>query len=145
MKNVTKISMTLAFTMMLAVASFGKTSTLTDEQQLLLSVNMEQSAENFEAFHSTLDVFQLAILENRELTPSQKTEALKASLTLEQKALWEANHVLERAMREDFKNSLSDEQKVDMKSTIEGSLNHEQLALIEADRILHDLMREDLQ
>ena len=111
MKSVTKISMTLALAMMLSFASFGDTSSLSDEQQLLLSATLEQSAENFDSFNSSLDVFQLAILESRELSNKEKFEALKASFTLEQQALWEANHVLEKAMRDDFKKSLSEDQK----------------------------------
>tara|TARA_Y100001980_G_scaffold46258_1_gene29381 strand:- start:32326 stop:32763 length:438 start_codon:yes stop_codon:yes gene_type:complete len=145
MKSVTKISMTLALAMMLSFASFGDTSSLSDEQQLLLSATLEQSAENFDSFNSSLDVFQLAILESRELSNKEKFEALKASFTLEQQALWEANHVLEKAMRDDFKKSLSEDQKKDIEGTIEASLDHEQLAIIEADRIFRDLVEKDLE
>ena len=145
MKNVTKISMTLALAMTLSFASFGDTSSLTDEQQLLLSATLEQSAENFETFNSSLDVFQMAILENRELSNKEKFQALKASFTLEQRALWEANHVLEKAMKDDFKNALSEDQQKDMKGTIEGALDHEQLAIMEADRIFRDLIEQDLE
>ncbi|MEQ8335804.1 MAG: hypothetical protein RIA62_00580 [Cyclobacteriaceae bacterium] len=145
MKSVTKISMTLALAMMLSFASFGDTSSLSDEQQLLLSATLEQSAENFDSFNSSLDVFQLAILESRELSNKEKFQALKASLTLEQQALWEANHVLEKAMRDDFRKSLSEDQKKDIKGTIEASLDHEQLAIIEADRIFRDLVEKDLE
>jgi len=144
MKNLIKISMTLALAMTLSFASFGGTSSLTEEQQLLLSATMKQSAENFETFNSTLDVFQMAILESRELSNKQKFEALNASLSLEQQALREANHVLERAMRDDFKKALSDDQKKDLRGTIKASLDDEQLAIIEADRIFHELIEEEL-
>lgn len=134
--------MTLALIATLSAASFGNTTPLTEEQELLLSINREQNAENFEAFRSTLDVFQLAILENPELSPRKKHEAIKSSLTLEQEAIMEATKVIAQAMREDFRNTLTEEQKGNVREIIKASFDMEQTAIMETDHVLREIMKE---
>ncbi|XOV91711.1 MAG: hypothetical protein ACFHWX_16045 [Bacteroidota bacterium] len=143
MKGLTKISMTIALIATISTASFGNTNPLTDEQELLLSVNLEQKESNIEAFRSTLDVFQLAILDNTELSGRKKHESIKSSLTIEQAAILEANRVLGQIMREDFRNSLTDAQKSDVRGTIRESLDMEQAAILEAEKVLHEIMNDN--
>ncbi len=143
MKNLLKISAFVALVAVVINSSYADNFPLSEEQKLLLAVHMEQSEENFETFRSTLDVFQLAILENPTLKRHEKHMALKSTLTLEQQALLEANKVLEQTMREDFKNSLTTDQKKDLRQIIKASLDPEEVAIMEARKVLREAMKQE--
>lgn len=143
MKTMNQI-LTLTAIILFAISPvFGNTPTLTEEQKLLLDAHMQQRGESFEAFRSSLDVFQLAIIENSEMRGHQKHQELQASLTLEQEALLEAHRIFDHIMKKDFRNTLTKEQRINIRETIKSSLNDEQVAIMEAEKVLREAQREE--
>lgn len=140
MQNFIRTSSMIAILLMVVNLSYANNYPLTEEQKLLLLAGIKEDVENSEAFRSTLDVFQIAIIHSKYADGSERIDDLLSSLTLEQEALLEAHAVIEASMNEDFRNSLTQGQKQNMNQLISSSISHEETALLEADRILEELL-----
>ena len=84
---------------------------LTPEQQELLKSQRELMAHNREKFRATLTPEQINILESKDLTPKAQHDALMASLNDAQRALVFENISKAKQIKEEFRNTLSEEQK----------------------------------
>ena len=68
-----------------------------------------------EAFRATLTMEQKAIFNDESLTREARRKAMKEMLSAEQKALLAANRAKAKSLREDFKATITDEQKEALK------------------------------
>lgn len=145
MLNYIRTTLLSALLIMTLNISYANNSSLSEEQQLLLSSSVRQSVENFEVFRSTLDVFQVGILYSPYLDGQAKAQALVSSLTLEQTALLEAHRVLDKSMKDKFESSLATDQRNDLKNHLNGSLSREEKALLEANKVLRQEFEENFE
>ncbi len=92
---------------------------LNTEQKVLLKNQRELMIENREKFKTSLTPEQLNILESKDLPPKAKHKALMASLNESQKELLFENLSKSKNIRDEFRNTLTDEQKEKLRK-----LNH---------------------
>lgn len=107
---------------------------LTVEQQKLLQEQRDVMKANREAFKASLTAEQLAILKDRSLTREQQQAALVATFTDVQKAILNENREKAKALKEDFKTSLTKEQRQQLHSQNENKIR-EKLSEIKERRI----------
>lgn len=84
---------------------------LTPEQHILLRKQRELMIENREKFKASLTAEQTNILESKELSPKAQQEALMASLNEAQKALIFENISKAKKIKDEFRSTLSEEQR----------------------------------
>jgi predicted O-linked N-acetylglucosamine transferase (SPINDLY family) len=83
---------------------------LTESQKLMLEKQRELIKKNRAIFKASLSEKQLAILENAKLTKREKQKALVASFTTAQKKLLHEQRMNVLAIKQQFRNMLTDEQ-----------------------------------
>lgn len=84
---------------------------LNPDQRLLLKNQRELMIQNREKFKASLTQEQINILESKELSPKVQQAALMASLNESQKALIFENISKAKQIKDDFRNTLSEEQR----------------------------------
>jgi len=84
---------------------------LTQEQQQLFQEQQALIKQNREILKATLSAEQLAILENTELTKQERHQALVATFTEAQQALMATNRNRVREIKEQFRNTITTEQR----------------------------------
>lgn len=107
---------------------------LTVEQQKLLQEQREVMKANREAFKASLTAEQLAILKDRTLSKEQQQAALVATFTEAQKAILSDNREKAKALKEEFRTSLTKEQRQQFHSQNENKVR-EKLSEIKERRI----------
>lgn len=100
---------------------------LTADQVTLLKAQKDLIIANREAFKASLTEAQLAILENTDLSKKDIFAALAATFTTEQRAIITANKESVRALRDEFRSTLTSEQRQQL-----GSLNNAKARDVEA-------------
>jgi len=126
-----------------------KAPILTEEQKELAVANKEESKANREAFKATLSDEQLAILENKEMTKHEKMKDFAESLSEEQQTMRLANKESMEANRDALRATLTDEQKEAIKAhkqeerkEFKESLSEEQKELIASSKADKDANHE---
>lgn len=124
MKSLKTIAVTL-FTLFLGITStvaqdLSSSTILTAEQLALLQAQKDLITANREAFKATLSAEQLAILENTDLDKKEQKAALAATFTDAQKTLLQENRESVKALKDEFKTSLTDEQRQELRSQNSG-------------------------
>jgi murein L,D-transpeptidase YcbB/YkuD len=107
---------------------------LTVEQQKLLQEQRDVMKANREAFKASLTAEQLTILKDRSLTREQQQAALVATFSDAQKAILNENREKAKALKEEFKTTLTKEQRQQLHSQNENKIR-EKLSEIKERRI----------
>ncbi|MEY4085237.1 MAG: hypothetical protein RL074_1024 [Bacteroidota bacterium] len=107
---------------------------LTVEQQKLLQEQRDVMKANREAFKASLTAEQLAILKDGSLTREQQQAALVATFSDAQKAILNENREKAKALKEEFKTTLTKEQRQQLHSQNENKIR-EKLSEIKERRI----------
>ena len=94
---------------------------LTEEQQQILQSQRDLIVENRENFKATLTAKQLLILSNKELSKQQKEDALIKTFTKEQKKLLAENKERVEAIKNEFKNTITEDQRQQIRAQIKGN------------------------
>jgi len=115
MKSITTILL-IAFTLFLGTTKVlaqekEPIENLTVEKHKLLQEQRDVMKANREAFKASLTAEQLAILKDRTLTKEQQQSALVATFTDAQKAILSENKEKAKALKEEFKTTLTKEQR----------------------------------
>ena len=100
---------------------------LTADQVALLKAQKDLIIANREAFKASLTEAQLAILESTDLSKKDIFAALAATFTAEQRAIITANKESVRALRDEFRSTLTSEQRQQL-----GPLNNAKARDVEA-------------
>lgn len=90
----------------------GQLTYLNDEQKLLLKEQQELLDKTKSIIKDNLTEKQLAIVNNRTISKSQRTKLLRQSLSKEQHAIISNNRQLLKAKRTAFRNSLTKKQTI---------------------------------
>ncbi len=106
----------LVFTFFIGVSTVqaqekDRATTLTIEQQRLLQEQRDVLKANREAFKASLTAEQLAILKDKSLSKEQQQAALIATFNETQRAMLNENREKAKALKEEFKTSLTKEQR----------------------------------
>lgn len=130
-----KIIAVLVFGILLGVSSINaqqygdsgqlKLKNLTKEQQQLFQEQQALIAQNRETLKASFSEEQLAILENAELTKEERHEALVATFTEAQLALIESNKESVRELKEQFRNTITTEQRQQIRMQLKANKNTE--------------------
>lgn len=88
---------------------------LSKEQLTLIKNQQELIATNREKFKASLTAEQLAILEDPKLNSKSQQAALLSSLSKEQKQFLADNIEKARVLKEEFKNTLTEDQRQQIK------------------------------
>lgn len=100
---------------------------LTADQVALLKAQKDLIIANREAFKASLTEAQLVILESTDLSKKDIFAALASTFTAEQRAIITANKESVKALRDEFKSTLTSDQRQQL-----GSLNNAKAADVEA-------------
>ena len=138
MKSITTI-LTITITLFLgSTKTFAQEKelkeNLTVEQQKLLQEQRDVMKANREAFKASLTAEQLTILKDRSLTREQQQAALVATFSDAQKAILNENREKAKALKEEFKTTLTKEQRQQLHSQNENKIR-EKLSEIKERRI----------
>lgn len=110
---------------------------LTFEQQKLLQEQRDVIKANREAFKASLTAEQLAILKDRSLTKEQQQSALIATFTDAQKSFLSEHREKAKLLKEEFKTTLTKEQRQQFHSERENKIR-EKLSEIKERRVEKD-------
>ena len=94
---------------------FAKEKIYTPVQIEMIKEQRKLIKADKEAFRATLTMEQKAIFNDESLTREARRKAMKEMLSAEQKALLAANRAKAKSLREDFKATITDEQKEALK------------------------------